>query len=190
MHIAVNPSMYKTPRTRSDGDSKPLVPKHRTSLITRPVVNGTNLPSCRPLFFEACDAIVQADQILTHDERERLWGIALVPMLALMEGTFSIAFMLCKVLNRVGRLQIVDAEDRNVRRQGEATTPPGKDAVPQTNWIPRTPAAYMLTRHQYQVLCCFPPPCKIVTFAGDESSTKIWDWDMGEFERMLEEHAF
>ena len=28
-------------------------------------------------------------------------------------------------------------------------------------------------------MCCFPPPYNIVIFTGDESSTKIWDWEWG-----------
>jgi extracellular elastinolytic metalloproteinase len=50
---------------RSD---KPLVPKHGNTLIVQLVVNGMKLQPCNPSFFDARDAIVQADQVLTGGE--------------------------------------------------------------------------------------------------------------------------
>ncbi|KAF8197083.1 extracellular elastinolytic metallo proteinase [Pholiota molesta] len=40
----------------------PLVPKHGNSLIVQLVLNGMKLQVCRPSFFDARDAIIQADQ--------------------------------------------------------------------------------------------------------------------------------
>jgi extracellular elastinolytic metalloproteinase len=45
-----------------------LVPKHGNSLIVQLVLNGMKLQTCRPSFFDARDAIIQADQILTGGE--------------------------------------------------------------------------------------------------------------------------
>ncbi|KAF8151674.1 extracellular elastinolytic metallo proteinase [Crassisporium funariophilum] len=55
---------------RNDGDYKkgPLVPKHGNSLIVQLVLNGMKLQVCRPSFFDARDAIIQADQVLTGGE--------------------------------------------------------------------------------------------------------------------------
>ncbi|KAI0051287.1 extracellular elastinolytic metallo proteinase [Auriscalpium vulgare] len=50
------------------GAPKPLVPKHGNSLIVQLVLNGMKLQSCRPSFFDARDAIIQADEILTGGE--------------------------------------------------------------------------------------------------------------------------
>jgi len=47
---------------------KPLVPKHGNSLLVQLVVNGMKLQPCSPSFFDARDAIVQADQVLTGGE--------------------------------------------------------------------------------------------------------------------------
>jgi extracellular elastinolytic metalloproteinase len=44
------------------------VPKHGNSLIVQLVLNGMKLQQCRPGFFEARDAIIQADQVLTGGE--------------------------------------------------------------------------------------------------------------------------
>jgi len=46
----------------------PLVPKHGNSLIVQLVLNGMKLQTCRPSFFDARDAIIQADQVLTGGE--------------------------------------------------------------------------------------------------------------------------
>ncbi|KAF5319698.1 hypothetical protein D9619_008666 [Psilocybe cf. subviscida] len=45
-----------------------LVPKHGNTLITQLVLNGMKLQTCRPSFFDARDAIIQADQVLTGGE--------------------------------------------------------------------------------------------------------------------------
>jgi extracellular elastinolytic metalloproteinase len=45
-----------------------LVPKHGNSLIVQLVLNAMKLQTCRPSFFDARDAIIQADQVLTGGE--------------------------------------------------------------------------------------------------------------------------
>ena len=49
-------------------EGKPLVPKHGNSLIVQLVLNGMKLQPCRPTFFQARDAIIAADQVLTEGE--------------------------------------------------------------------------------------------------------------------------
>jgi extracellular elastinolytic metalloproteinase len=44
------------------------VPKHGNSLMVQLVLNAMKLQQCRPGFFEARDAIIQADQVLTGGE--------------------------------------------------------------------------------------------------------------------------
>jgi len=44
------------------------VPKHGNSLIIQLVLNAMKLQQCRPGFFEARDAVIQADQVLTGGE--------------------------------------------------------------------------------------------------------------------------
>ncbi|KAG6811423.1 hypothetical protein H0H92_007531 [Tricholoma furcatifolium] len=53
---------------RPSTGNKPLIPKHGNSLMVQLVINGMKLQTCRPSFFEARDAIIQADQILTGGE--------------------------------------------------------------------------------------------------------------------------
>ncbi|TDL16303.1 hypothetical protein BD410DRAFT_795504 [Rickenella mellea] len=59
---------YRPARTDVAGNKKPLVPKHGNSLMVQLVLNGMKLQQCRPSFFDARDAIIQADQILTGGE--------------------------------------------------------------------------------------------------------------------------
>jgi len=47
---------------------KPLIPKHGNTLAIQLVLNGMKLQPCRPSFFEARDAIIQADEVLTGGE--------------------------------------------------------------------------------------------------------------------------
>ncbi|KAH8827182.1 Fungalysin metallopeptidase-domain-containing protein [Flagelloscypha sp. PMI_526] len=49
-------------------DGEKLIPKHGNSLSIQLVVNGMKLQPCQPSFFDARDAIIQADQELTGGE--------------------------------------------------------------------------------------------------------------------------
>ena len=59
---------YRAPESTPIGASKPLVPKHGNSLMVQLVLNAMKLQQCRPGFFEARDAVIQADQVLTGGE--------------------------------------------------------------------------------------------------------------------------
>lgn len=51
-----------------------LIPKHGNTLMVQLVITGMKLQPCRPSFFDARDAIIQADQILTGGENKcELW---------------------------------------------------------------------------------------------------------------------
>ncbi|KAF9005061.1 extracellular elastinolytic metallo proteinase [Cyathus striatus] len=49
-------------------EGKPLIPKTGNALAVQLVLNGMKLQPCRPSFFDARDAIIQADQVLTGGE--------------------------------------------------------------------------------------------------------------------------
>lgn len=79
---ALYPPMALENGTVPEGDfyrprvgKKPLVPKHGNTLAIQLVVNGMKLQPCRPSFFDARDAIIAADQILTGGENYcTLWN--------------------------------------------------------------------------------------------------------------------
>jgi extracellular elastinolytic metalloproteinase len=59
---------YRVPEFTSSDAPSPLVPKHGNSLIVQLVMNAMKLQQCRPSFFDARDAVIQADQVLTGGE--------------------------------------------------------------------------------------------------------------------------
>ena len=59
---------YRSPETLAPDAVGQLVPKHGNSLMVQLVLNAMKLQQCRPGFFEARDAIIQADQVLTGGE--------------------------------------------------------------------------------------------------------------------------
>lgn len=59
---------YKPAQFDRFGNRGPLVPKHGNSLIVQLVLDGMKLQKCMPSFFDARDAIIQADQVLTGGE--------------------------------------------------------------------------------------------------------------------------
>ncbi|KAG8934443.1 Fungalysin/Thermolysin Extracellular metalloproteinase 5 [Tulasnella sp. 418] len=65
---------YRTPEYDSHGKMKALVPKHGNTLMFQLVLNAMKLQPCRPSFFDARDAIIQADENLTGGENAcELW---------------------------------------------------------------------------------------------------------------------
>ena len=87
-------------------------------------------------------------------------------------------------------MQIMDLENRNAALQEELSLSPAKRAALQTDWVPRAPAAYVLTGHRGQVLkVTFHPTFNVIASASEDATVKIWDWETGEFERTLKGHT-
>ncbi|EGN97406.1 hypothetical protein SERLA73DRAFT_184099 [Serpula lacrymans var. lacrymans S7.3] len=61
-------NFYRPKEYDVHGKAKPLVPIHGNSLIVQLVLNGMKLQDCHPSFFDARDAIIQADAVLTGGE--------------------------------------------------------------------------------------------------------------------------
>ncbi|KAF8833269.1 hypothetical protein BDN67DRAFT_976669 [Paxillus ammoniavirescens] len=56
------------------GQANPLIPKHSNTLLMQLVLDRMKLQPCSPSFFNARDAIIQADEILTRGENTcALW---------------------------------------------------------------------------------------------------------------------
>ena len=84
----------------------------------------------------------------------------------------------------------MDLENRNAVLQEELSLSPAKRAALQTDWVPRAPAAYVLTGHRGQVLkVAFHPTFNVLASASEDATIKIWDWETGEFERTLKGHT-
>jgi extracellular elastinolytic metalloproteinase len=66
---------YRPVTYDESGKAKRLVPKHGNTLMVQLLLDGMKLQPCRPGFFEARDAIIQADDILTGGENYcTLWN--------------------------------------------------------------------------------------------------------------------
>ncbi|OCH86891.1 dynein regulator [Obba rivulosa] len=102
------------------------------------------------------------------------------------------AGLLEKKWTSVIRLQkkIMDLENRNSTLQEELSLSPAKRAAMQTDWVPRAPAAYVLTGHRGQVhKVAFHPTFNLIATASQDMTVKVWDWETGEFERTLKGHT-
>ncbi|KAG6814551.1 protein with putative role during mitosis [Tricholoma furcatifolium] len=102
------------------------------------------------------------------------------------------AGLLEKKWTSVIRLQkkIMDLENRNAALQEELSLSPAKRAASQSDWVPRAPAAHVLTGHRSPVTrVAFHPQYSIIASASEDATVKIWDWETGEFERTLKGHT-
>jgi len=83
------PNDFYLPPVRDGGAP---IPKHGNTLMVQLVLDGMKLQPCRPSFFAARDAIIQADEILTGGEnRCDIWegfsGRGMGPEASLKGGT-------------------------------------------------------------------------------------------------------
>ncbi|KDQ61138.1 hypothetical protein JAAARDRAFT_32141 [Jaapia argillacea MUCL 33604] len=102
------------------------------------------------------------------------------------------AGLLEKKWTSVIRLQkkIMDLENRNSALQEEISMTPAKRVASQTDWVPRAPAAHVLTGHRSPITSvAFHPTYSLLASASEDATVKIWDWETGEFERTLKGHT-
>jgi platelet-activating factor acetylhydrolase IB subunit alpha len=86
--------------------------------------------------------------------------------------------------------QIMDLENRNAALQEELSLSPARRTASQVDWVPRAPAAHVLTGHRSPVTrVAFHPQYSIIASASEDATVKIWDWETGEFERTLKGHT-
>jgi hypothetical protein len=84
----------------------------------------------------------------------------------------------------------MDLENRNSALQEELSQAPAKRAASQSDWVPRAPAAHVLTGHRSPITrVAFHPQYSILASASEDATVKIWDWETGEFERTLKGHT-
>ncbi|KAF8536912.1 nuclear distribution protein PAC1 [Trichophaea hybrida] len=104
--------------------------------------------------------------------------------------------LLEKKWTSVVRLQkkIMELESRITSLQTEldSTTPTSlirKNADP-TAWLPRAPARHDLAGHRNPVTSvAFHPVFSLLASGAEDSTIKIWDWEMGELERTVKGHT-
>ena len=85
----------------------------------------------------------------------------------------------------------MDLESRNASLQSEldmAVFTSLKQDPPL--WLPRSPARHKLQSHRDPITCiAFHPIFSSLASGSDDSTIKIWDWQLGELERTLKGHT-
>ena len=88
----------------------------------------------------------------------------------------------------------MDLESRNATLQSEidSATPTSmsrRNADPAA-WLPRSPARHTLQSHRGPVNCvAFHPIFSSLASGSEDTTLKIWDWELGELERTLKGHT-
>lgn len=84
----------------------------------------------------------------------------------------------------------MDLENKNASLTEELSVAPAKRAASQSDWVPRAPAAHVLSGHRSEISrVAFHPQYSIIASASFDGTVKIWDWETGEFERTLKGHT-
>ncbi|KAI9741337.1 MAG: protein with putative role during mitosis [Cirrosporium novae-zelandiae] len=96
----------------------------------------------------------------------------------------------------VVRLQkkIMDLESRNNALQHEldSATPTSLSRRTQdpTSWLPRSPARHTLQSHRLPITCvAFHPIFTSLASGSEDTTIKVWDWELGELERTIKGHT-
>ena len=88
----------------------------------------------------------------------------------------------------------MDLESRNANLQSEldSATPTSlsRRNVDPASWLPRSPARHTLQSHRSPVTCvAFHPVFSSLASGSEDSTLKIWDWELGELERTVKGHT-
>lgn len=103
--------------------------------------------------------------------------------------------LLEKKWTSVVRLQkkIMDLESKNSALQHEidtATPLSSSRKIDPTTWLPRAPARHTLQGHRLPVTAvAFHPVFSSLASGSEDTTIKIWDWELGELERTLKGHT-
>ncbi|KAF3765556.1 nuclear distribution protein pac-1a [Cryphonectria parasitica EP155] len=104
--------------------------------------------------------------------------------------------LLEKKWTSVVRLQkkIMELESRSAALQSEidnaTPTSLSKRNQDPASWLPKAPARHTLQSHQKAVNCvAFHPVFSSLASGSEDTTIKIWDWELGELERTVKGHT-
>ncbi|KAJ4417730.1 Lissencephaly-1 [Gnomoniopsis sp. IMI 355080] len=91
-------------------------------------------------------------------------------------------------------MKIMELESRAAAMQSELdnATPTSLSRRNQdpTSWLPKAPARHTLQSHQKPVTCvAFHPVFSSLASGSEDTTIKIWDWELGELERTVKGHT-
>ncbi|MCJ1230276.1 protein with putative role during mitosis [Toensbergia leucococca] len=104
--------------------------------------------------------------------------------------------LLEKKWTSVVRLQkkIMDLETRvsSLQEELDSATPTSlsRRNIDPTSWLPRSPPRHTLQSHRSPVTCvAFHPIFSSLASGSEDTTIKIWDWELGELERTVKGHT-
>lgn len=104
--------------------------------------------------------------------------------------------LLEKKWTSVVRLQkkIMELETRlsNLQNELDSTTPTSstRKNIDSTAWLPRAPPRHSLSGHRNPVTSvAFHPIYSVLASSSEDSTIKIWDWEVGELEQTVKGHT-
>lgn len=80
----------------------------------------------------------------------------------------------------------------NLQSELDTATPTSltRRNVDPSTWLPRAPARHVLTGHRNPVTSvAFHPIFSVLASSSEDSTIKIWDWELGELERTIKGHT-
>lgn len=85
----------------------------------------------------------------------------------------------------------MDLESKNLSLTEElSSAPTKKPSANSLDWIPRLPFTHSLASHRQPITTIvFHPIFNLLVSGSEDASLKIWDWEMGEFERTVKGHT-
>jgi platelet-activating factor acetylhydrolase IB subunit alpha len=86
----------------------------------------------------------------------------------------------------------LEAQNTSLQAELDSATPTSlanKNKDP-TSWLPRSPARHTLPGHRLAVTCvAFHPLFSSLASGSEDTTIKIWDWELGELEKTLKGHT-
>jgi len=86
----------------------------------------------------------------------------------------------------------LETQNTNLQKELDSATPTSllrKNQDPRS-WLPRAPARHALEGHRQPVTCvAFHPVFSSLASGSEDTTIKIWDWELGELEKTVKGHT-
>lgn len=86
----------------------------------------------------------------------------------------------------------LESQCTNLQHELDSATPTSlsrKNQDPST-WLPRSPARHTLQSHRLPITCvAFHPIFTSLASGSEDTTIKVWDWELGELERTIKGHT-